>query len=41
MTIPRYKTAEAMASKLRTAIFWGGDIERDRTASYQDLREFT
>ncbi|EAX99209.1 hypothetical protein TVAG_236540 [Trichomonas vaginalis G3] len=35
--IPRYTTEESMAKKIRTAIFYGGEIVNDRTQNAADI----
>jgi E3 ubiquitin-protein ligase HERC1 len=39
--IPRYRSEEVMAQKIRAAIRFGGDIEQDHSANLRDLSEFT
>jgi len=41
MTIPKYQTEEWMAKKLRAAILFGADIDRDHDARISDLAGFT
>jgi len=41
MTVPKYQTEEWMAKKLRAAILFGADIDRDHDATISDLAEFT
>ncbi|KAH0789084.1 putative E3 ubiquitin-protein ligase HERC1 [Histomonas meleagridis] len=41
INIPKYETEEWMAKKLRTAITFGADIDRDHTANISEVEQFT